>query len=317
MNWGQTLRTIAKTAAPLFALALLTACDLFVPVEPVLTPRARPDELAAPAPAIVAPAPSQQSAELRVFYNRVLNDSLTRGLLRTDGGGPDTPYTTDMLVRNFEQIAFFSEYERGPQPLRRWRDPVRFAVRFGPSVTQAMRARDANATTAYVSRLARITGHPISVSESNPNFHVFFASDDDRPGVIEQIRRIEPRIDEGTLATIRDLPRETYCLVVAFSPAGQSGTYTRAIALIRAEQPDLMRLSCIHEELAQGLGLANDSPSARPSIFNDDEEFALLTSHDEVLLKMLYDPRLRPGTGVATSRATLRILAEELMTPGS
>ena len=32
------------------------------------------------------------------------------------------------------------------------------------------------------------------------------------------------------------------------------------------------------------MGLANDSPEARPSIFNDDEEYALLTGHDEMLL---------------------------------
>jgi hypothetical protein len=44
--------------------------------------------------------------------------------------------------------------------------------------------------------------------------------------------------------------------------------------VIRAEHPDLLRLSCLHEEIAQGLGLPNDSPRARPSIFNDDEEFA-------------------------------------------
>ena len=46
--------------------------------------------------------------------------------------------------------------------------------------------------------------------------------------------------------------------------AGDSGTYTRAFAVIRAEHPDLLRLSCLHEEIAQGLGLANDSPRARP-----------------------------------------------------
>ena len=56
-----------------------------------------------------------------------------------------------------------------------------------------------------------------------------------------------------------------------------------------------MRLSCIHEEITQGLGLANDSPLARPSIFNDDEEFALLTPMDELMLKMLYSPRLSAG----------------------
>jgi hypothetical protein len=83
--------------------------------------------------------------------------------------------------------------------------------------------------------------------------------------------------------------------VIAFSGSESDHTYRRAIAFIRSEHPDLMRRSCVHEELAQGLGLANDSPRARPSIFNDDDEFALLTRHDEELLKLLYHPALTPG----------------------
>jgi hypothetical protein len=43
------------------------------------------------------------------------------------------------------------------------------------------------------------------------------------------------------------------------------------------------------------MGLANDSRQARPSIFNDDQEFALLTGHDELLLTILYDPACAPA----------------------
>jgi hypothetical protein len=82
--------------------------------------------------------------------------------------------------------------------------------------------------------------------------------------------------------------------------------------VIRAENPDLLRLSCIHEELAQGLGLANDSPAARPSIFNDDDEFALLTTHDEQLLRMLYDSRLRAGMSAADAQPIVRTIAREI-----
>jgi hypothetical protein len=83
--------------------------------------------------------------------------------------------------------------------------------------------------------------------------------------------------------------------------------------VIRAEHPDLLRLSCLHEEVAQGLGLANDSPTARPSIFNDDEEFALLTRHDELLLRILYDARLRPGMQSREAAPIARAIAEELV----
>ena len=72
-----------------------------------------------------------------------------------------------------------------------------------------------------------------------------------------------------------------------------------------------MRKACFHEELAQGLGLANDSPAARPSIFNDDEEFALLTDHDASLLRLLYHPDLTPGMTPDEARPILRRLLDE------
>ena len=83
------------------------------------------------------------------------------------------------------------------------------------------------------------------------------------------------------------------------------------IILIRAEHPPLTRLSCVHEEMAQAMGLPNDSPDARPSLFNDSLEFALLTEHDAILLRMLYDPRLRPGMTAAEARPLLPAIAAD------
>jgi hypothetical protein len=74
-----------------------------------------------------------------------------------------------------------------------------------------------------------------------------------------------------------------------------------------------LRLSCLHEEIAQGLGLPNDSPRARPSIFNDDEEFALLTGMDEDMLRLLYNPALKPGMTEEEVRPILRELTAQLV----
>ncbi|WP_299046764.1 DUF2927 domain-containing protein [uncultured Tateyamaria sp.] len=286
-----------------------------MPVEPVLTPRARPAGLVPPtAPPIQAT--SQQSAELRAFLAQVQSSQLTSGLLRQDGGGPDTPFTADMLARNFEQIVFFNEYAGpGVRPgsasaLRRWAAPVRLGVVFGPSVPPSQRARDTNDVIAYARRLAQATGHPISVADT-PNFLVFFVSEDDRAETLNANAPALPGVTRSNLAPVRDLPRDAYCAVAAYASGTNQSTYTAAVAVIRSENPDLLRLSCIHEELAQGLGLANDSPDARPSIFNDDDEFALLTDHDEHLLGMLYDPRLSPGIGRAEAKPIVRTLAQE------
>ncbi|MCE0507081.1 MULTISPECIES: DUF2927 domain-containing protein [unclassified Roseivivax] len=303
------------------ALAL-SGCALIdqSPAPPGTAPQARPDALTPPPPS-AAREPSAESRELARYYERVEADLVGQGLMRTDGGGIDTPYTDTQLARNFEQIALAEEYRRGAGlqrsggelgPVKKWRQPIRVAAEFGASVPEeARRANDAE-LGRYVTRLARVTGHPISMSESRTNFHVLFMSEDDRDQIAPRIKALVPDIDPASLSVFRSLPRAIHCLVIAFSDEPGGYAYGKAIAVIRAEHPGLLMKSCIHEEVAQGLGLANDSPSARPSIFNDDDEFALLTTHDEMLLKILYDPALTPGMSAETARPIIRRLATEL-----
>ncbi|SFE48476.1 DUF2927 domain-containing protein [Roseivivax sediminis] len=315
-------RPLEIAAAALLAVAL-AGCDASVaPAPPAVKPEARP---ARPAPAAepeTPPAPSQRSAELASYYARLERDLVGQGLLRTDGGGPDTPVTDTRLARDFERIALAEEYERGAglRPssgalgrVKRWQIPVRVDAEFGASVDAEAVRRETGTLRRYVDRLARVTGHPITMSPTNPNFHVLFMSEDDRSNVAPRVKELVPDIDGASLAVLQTLPREIHCLVIAFSDKPGGYSYGRAVALVRAEHPNLLMKSCIHEEVAQGLGLANDSPQARPSIFNDDDEFALLTTHDEMLLEILYDPRLRAGMTAEEARPIVREIATELV----
>jgi hypothetical protein len=301
-------------AAAILAVALI-GCEQAV-IQPTVKPQARPATVAPPKPVVAKPT-SQKSAELRSYLAQVQQAQLTQGLLRQDGGGVDTPFSADVLARNFEQIAFFNEYDGnftgrgGASPLRRWVEPVRMEVIYGAGVPPSQRASDGAAITRYAARLGRVTGHSVSTG-GRPNFLVIIASEDDRADTLVRAATRVPGITATSLNALRDLRRDTYCAVAAYASGPNANTYTAAVAVIRSENPDLLRLSCIHEELAQGLGLANDSPGARPSIFNDDDEFALLTNHDELLLKMLYDPRLSIGMTAAQAMPTVRKIAHEL-----
>ena len=315
---------IARPAAPRqAAIALLTAlslaaCDTPPPVAPAPTSVVEPE---LDLPVVTAPAVTMASAQAIMHYERVQQQLLSQGLLRTDGGGRDTPYTDRMLAENFIRIALYDEYSRSssgpvqkltPSRLRRWEGPVRVGLRFGPSVSAERRSTDTARVASYLARLERITGHIIRLDDAAPNFWVFVVSEDERQTLDPQIRSALPGLTRAEAAGITQMPRSTYCLVYAMSE-GEGSVYTRAFAVIRAEHPDLLRLSCIHEEIAQGLGLANDSPTARPSIFNDDEEFALLTSQDELMLKMLYSPALRPGMTEYEARPIVESLAARLL----
>lgn len=322
MGAGRIIRGVLSMCA----LLALVSC-VAAPAPPGVKPHARPAGLIPP-PAPAQTGPSERSQAMARHYARMQAKLLTQGLLRTDGGGADTPYTDTDLMRNFEQIAFYDEYARNrgltrsngmSGGLRKWEIPVRMAVEFGASVPDAQRGTDTDMVARYADRLARVTRHPISAGPSSAatNFHVLIMGEDDRAQAVARIRQLVPNINPSSLDLFDNLPRSIHCLVVAFSGTENDFSYRRAIAFIRSEHPDLMRRSCVHEELAQGLGLANDSPRARPSIFNDDDEFALLTTHDEELLRLLYAPDLTPGMTFDVARPILYNLIATRRSSGS
>ena len=308
------LRSLLKALAA-FSMLGLAGCNQLT--SPAKGPSDAPSRTE-PAPAT---PPSAESVALRAYYARVQSGLLEQGLLRADGGKRDAPFTDRILAENFIKIAAFDEYSQTtlgliqtetPSTIRRWESPVRIGLRFGASVSPDMRAADTARVAALVAQLARASRHPIRMDNTNPNFIVQIVNEDERRAIGPAASAALPGLNGPELAGITNMPRSTYCLVYAQSGA-DSSTYTRAFAVIRAEHPDLLRLSCLHEEIAQGLGLANDSPRARPSIFNDNEEFALLTPQDELMLRMLYDPRLTPGMTEGQARPIAAALATQFL----
>lgn len=296
--------------------AVLSACDL-VPTSPRPEPRG---ELIAPkAPPV---APSARSEALSAYYATVQRQLLAQGLLRKDGGGPDTPFAKRNLVDNFIQIAAFEEYtidglsaqQSGNESrIRRWNKPIRMDVEFGDTVPEATRSLTQAGLTKYTARLSRIIDRRISFVAEGGNFHVAVLSVDDLDGFAPRLQELVPGLNARVAQELVDLPRVQYCAIFTFFDSAAPNQIDSAVAILRAEHPPLLQEACIHEEIAQGLGLSNDSPAARPSIFNDDDEFAFLTRHDELLLEILYDPRLPLGTGPTEARPIVETIATDLL----
>lgn len=310
------LTPFARLLGGLALVAGLSACE-----PTTMAPTTSPEATRA-----VASGPIPQSAESRsaaLYYRRLEASLVSQGLMRTDGGGVDAAFGATELAHNFERVALFNEYVRqggrfvarqSAATLRRWRDPVRVMLHFGDSAGPEMRRVDRERVAHYVQRLSRATGHSITMTTqaAQANYHVFVVSLDEQRALGPRLNAMNLGLARSTTADIAAQGRNNYCFVYASSSVNAPNTYHLAVAVIRTEHPDLMRQACYHEELAQGLGLANDSPAARPSIFNDDEEFALLTRHDELLLRMLYDRRLQPGMTPETARPIVQSLAAQL-----
>ncbi|PKP75265.1 MAG: hypothetical protein CVT84_03925 [Alphaproteobacteria bacterium HGW-Alphaproteobacteria-6] len=276
-------------------------------------------DVAPPEPAIVAA--SAQTVAARDYYARIEANYRAQGRLRSDDGGADAPFDAAALAENFARIAFFDEFaEKGGRlvasgaenRLHRWVEPVRLAVEFGASIPAGQRSADRALIAQYTTRLSRLTGLAMRMTGWRVNHTVLVLNGDERRAAGPRLAALAPGISAAAIRSVTDMAPDIYCTVFAFT-AGSSAEYRRAVTVIRGELPEAMRLACIHEELAQSLGLVADHPRARPSIFNDNEEFALLTRQDEMMLTMLYDPRLWPGMTLAEARPIIATMAAELI----
>ncbi len=241
---------------------------------------------------------------LAAYYDALERKLVASGALKSDPRAPGRRWGTEALARNFLDIAMFSEYAgvstaTGSNPtagtLRRWTVPVGVRVVFGASVPQAQRERDLQAIRSYANDLSRYTGHPVRLTGGHGNLNVLVLSESEIRGINRLISRLLPEADRAIARAIRSARPSILCMVVAQPHRERSRGYRNAVILVRAEHPDRLRSSCIQEEMAQAMGLPNDSDRAQPSIFNDNEEYGVLTLHDRALLGMLYDPRLKPG----------------------
>lgn len=274
--------------------------------------------------ALVALASACMKPRLETGYAALEDWYVSQGLLRTEYAPPDAPFTRADLVRNFAKIAFHSEYAPGATLVQRetgtelfkWSGALRWSLAgdgAGPTDLLQMRA--------LVARLGALTG--LTFVELAPEAD---AAPDVTMLILGQAMR-----DEALAAMMRATGRPSAPLVEAWSRqdrfpcVGQIRLLNRSggpgrlegFIFIKAETSRLLRQSCLHEEFTQVLGLLNDGDDVRPSIFNDGQEFALLTRHDEMLLRILYDPRLKTGMTEAVGMPIVRrIVAQMDITQG-
>jgi len=225
---------------------------------------------------------------------------------------PDPRFSDERIIEDFVTIALGREYdadEARAGRLIRWTRPLRVTAT-GPRPDLW-----AQAFERHMRRLARITGHPIELrSDGEVDAIAIFVPRLTAQAVAAHAtiyRRMFPddvryeamiaRIASGalnavSLTSLRVYRHYSISAAVAFSPLVQG--------------PRVVR-QCIIEEMAQAMGLPNDSDDVQPSIFNDRSPDIELTSKDILLLRLLYHRALRPGmTTAEVRRAAPRALSD-------
>jgi len=217
--------------------------------------------------------------------------------------GPSPDLSREQLVRNFDTVVFHNEFD--PQTdnrLRKWVDPIRLFL----DIRTGDRKLIEFAVDQHASRLAAITGYDIAVTGERAAANVIVAFD--RDSALGQVGRdyFPPNFD------IKRMMQTNLC--IGQYRSNDRYEIVRGVVVIPIDRVmSRGRLeACVVEEITQILGLPNDSDEVFPSIFNDRSIDVELSAQDVLLVKLLFDPRLRPGMPRADALANVRAILGEM-----
>jgi hypothetical protein len=215
-------------------------------------------------------------------------------LLWTLLSGFSTPLSDQTIIRNFDLIAFGNEYtnERFSR-VRKWAIPLRMGIQGDYS------RHFENNVQQYSQDLQKITGHPISLyyshnlqkkgnldknfNKNKVNVILFYLP-------VKKIPKAILKYFNNDRVEVDRMIRQSTCFAKYFR---RKNEIRAAVVVFPSHLPPRTVRACVVEELAQILGLPNDSDLVKNSIFKDKGIYNELTEQDKILLKILYDPRIK------------------------
>lgn len=227
------------------------------------------------------------------------------GSMSALGAEPEGEWKTPgRLVDAFVELALKSECSSRDAPVRKWTAPIRYHVvhHVGDSGLHDQ------LVATHLWHLAQITDLDVApaVTPGEANFLIVMTSDE---RLNADILAFAGNAGDGRRERFF---RDSMCL--ASLRADRSGAIVRATALIPVDRARSRGelVACVVEELTHMFGVSNDTELPLPSIFNHATVRSFLTGLDYLMLKMLYDPRVRPGMKAPALRPLLHRIAMDL-----
>ncbi|MCP4538939.1 MAG: DUF2927 domain-containing protein [Chloroflexi bacterium] len=215
---------------------------------------------------------------------------------------PNTPETLRLYVKSFEKIAFEREFGQAPDRwVRKTNGPIKFVFEnFGLEHKRVW--QDVAGVLKKLTGIEMVLVPNIAVKE-------LIIPGTSLPVSIPM---------EPAAFVIRGYDGKGGSLCAGFFFDGpqnvlKNGVIYRGTVLIG--QGDFSIRECLLEEMAQLMGLLNDSDIVAESRFRNQtkDKAPWLTWHDAIMLRTLYDERLKPGMHQAEAMPIVWNIIEELL----
>jgi hypothetical protein len=206
-----------------------------------------------------------------------------------------TTFTDAEIADGFFKTAFGAEYRlAGPSDrIRKFIVPVRVAI--DGAAPPRRRATLENVITTIGARIAHLD-IAIAAPNETANLTVTLVRDSDLARTVEarfgkeHARAIRHRLDPQCLSGFR---------------RNAQFAIERAEVILAVDTDAFTFRDCAYEEVLQALGPINDTDTVPWTMFNDAVRTGSFGVYDQLLLNILYDPRIRPGMSAAEVKALL------------
>jgi hypothetical protein len=223
------------------------------------------------------------------------------------------------LTAFFEDVVFGAEYAKaGASEIRKWETPVRISVSAmsGRMIDKSGGGKELKLANAkphsshvtlirkHLKTLLKITGVKSESAKKvnkKPNFFIKF---------VPRMAMHAPFLVRG--ADPKMLRRLAAPGVCYFLSAAKQGRIIWATIVVNNQLAATAIDACLMEEMTQALGLPNDSDLVKPSVFNNRSQPTALNRNDLIVIRSLYDRRLKAGMTKRNAMAVARrIIAEQ------
>jgi len=213
----------------------------------------------------------------------------------------------EAILADFHRAAY-GPAGTGGNHLAKWDGPIRAAV-IGTG-----RADYQAAVRRHLADLSGLIGLSIdTVPADQANLLIFYA-EDPLAAARDHRGRFAYRIADpaGFDRRLDAMAPDATCFGFLWGgwPGGQGIDF--AVVFIRTDRGDRTVEGCLVQQTAQALGLLHDLDPSAESVFGDAGRYVALAPQDRLILRLLYDPRLKPGMGWAEAEPLARAALRDL-----
>ncbi|MGR9072865.1 MAG: DUF2927 domain-containing protein [Gammaproteobacteria bacterium] len=204
-------------------------------------------------------------------------------------GTAESPHwhSSAYIANSFAEIALNSRNRYGTRKIIKWQKSINYYF----DHRYPDKEINERLTNLHLSHLSKITGLSINQTKyrANANLVIVFSREKNIVRDFSQVTGVPRSSSLGSM-----IGRNICLAHTRFDSLGRINRATVLISVDKAREKAKL-VSCIVEELSEILGLPNDSDKVYPSIFNDRSPEDLLTGLDYLMLKILYDKRIKAG----------------------